>query len=69
MGFYIKKISSVSENDKFQNLIDMGIHWTSLKTGVQNNLQNWKILKIGQVTVKNRFLNFLVSTQKSVFLA
>ena len=63
-----KKFSSVSENKKFQNLYNIGIPWTGLKTGFQNNLQNWKILKIGQVTVKNRFLNFFVSTQKSVFL-
>ena len=34
---------------------NMGIPRTDLKTGFQNNLQNRKILKIGKVTVKNRF--------------
>ena len=50
-----KKMCSVSENEKIKHLKNMGIHGTGLKTGVQNSLQNWKILKIGQVTVKNRF--------------
>ena len=44
MGFNDKKITSVSGNENFDNLNNMGIHWTSLKAGVQNNLQNWKIL-------------------------
>ena len=63
MGFYEKKFSSVSENKKIQNHNNMGIHWTGLKTGFQNNLQNWKILKIGQVTVKNCFFFNLISLQ------
>ena len=37
-----------------------GIHSTGLRTGVQNSLQNWKILKIGQVMFKN-------STKKVLF--
>ena len=45
MGFYDKKSSSVSENEKSQNLNNKGIYWTGLKPGVQNNLQNLKILK------------------------
>ena len=52
----------VSENEKFDNIDNMGIHWTSLKTGVQNNLENWKILKVGQVMFKNSFflwINFI----------
>ena len=70
MGFNDKKITSVSENEKFDNLNNMGIHWTSLKTWVQNNLQNWKILKIGQIMAKNRFflwINFTI-TKKMSFL-
>ena len=42
-------------DEKFDNLNNMGIQWTRLKTGVQNNLQNWKILKIGQVNPVNWF--------------
>ena len=64
MGFNDKKsLVQVAKIKKFDNLNNMGIHWTSLKTGVQNNLQNWKILKIGQVMVKNRFFlctNFII---------
>ena len=41
-------------DEKFDNLNNMGIYWTSLITGVQNNLQNWKILKIGQDMVKKK---------------
>ena len=53
-GLMINNISSVSENEIFDNLDNMGIHyWTGIKTEVQNNLQNWKILKIGQVMVSN----------------
>ena len=57
MGFNDKKISRVSENETFKNLNNMGIYWTGLKTGVQENLHSWKILKIGQVMVINRFLS------------
>ena len=49
---------------KFPNLKNMGIHGTGLKTGVQNNLQNRKILKIGQVMSSN--IVFSVSTHKMI---
>ena len=60
MGFYDKKSSSVSENKKFQNLNNMGIHWTGLKPRIQNNLQNWKILKFDWVRPKKHFFKVLV---------
>ena len=41
------KISIVSENEKLENLNNMGIHWTGLNTRIQNNVQNWKIFKVG----------------------
>ncbi len=37
----------MSENEKLENLNSMGIHWTGLKTRIQNNVQNWKIFKVG----------------------
>ena len=55
-----KKSSSVSENKNFQNLNNMGIHRTDLKTGVQNNLQNWKLLKFDWVRPKKTLFWVLI---------
>ena len=67
MGFYDTKSSSVSENEKFQNLFDMGILWTGLKPGVQNNLQNWKISKFDWVRSKKHFFEYLQRNLKNDF--
>ena len=52
MGVNIYKVTSISENENFEILIELGIIWTELNFWIQITIQNRKILNLSKVKKK-----------------